>query len=220
MLHYGWMNRPASPQLHAVIGDLVGSREQASRAEAQQHLTAALAVANEMVEAEQPLEPTIGDELQGVYADLPSAMLATVLVRLALPESMDCRFGIGVGDLEIVGESNYGLTQDGPAWWSARQAVDTAKDRSRQIPGLRTWIVRDDTTEAPDMAQAYLLVRDDLVSGFDGRQRRIALGQLRGRTVTQLAADEGISPSAVSQRHRAGVGALIESIAQASGGAA
>ncbi|MFC5678219.1 SatD family protein [Aeromicrobium endophyticum] len=214
------MNRPASPQLHAVIGDLVGSREQASRSEAQRHLTTALAVANEMVDAEQPLEPTIGDELQGVYADLSSAMLATVLVRLALPESMDCRFGIGVGGIEIVGESNYGLTQDGPAWWSARQAVDTAKDRSRQLPGLRTWIVRDDTTEAPDMAQAYLLVRDDLVSGFDGRQRRIALGQLRGRSLTQLAADEGISPSAVSQRHRAGIGALLESIAQASGGTA
>ena len=206
--------------MYAVIGDLVGSREQPSRTQAQEQLLEALTLVNDRVPAVQPLEPTIGDELQGVYADLPSAMLATVLVRLALPESMDCRFGIGVGDLEIVGESNYGLTQDGPAWWSARQAVDTAKDRSRQIPGLRTWIVRDDTTEAPDMAQAYLLVRDDLVSGFDGRQRRIALGQLRGRTVTQLAADEGISPSAVSQRHRAGIGALLESIAQASGGTA
>jgi hypothetical protein len=217
MLHYDEMNRPASPPRHAVICDLVGSRAQASRAEAQRHLLTALAVVNDMVVAEQPLEPTIGDELQGVYADLPSAMLATVLVRLALPETMDCRFGIGVGELEIVGESTYGLTQDGPAWWSARRAVDTAKDRSRQLPGLRTCIVRDDTTEGPDMAQAYLLVRDELVSGFDGRQRRIALGELQGRTLSQLAADEGISPSAVSQRHRAGIAALLASIAQSSG---
>lgn len=205
------MNRDASPR-YAVIGDLVGSRDQPSRAEAQRSLRTALDTANDViVSAVQPLEPTIGDELQGVYDDLHDALLATVLVRLALPETMDCRFGIGVGTLEIVGASNYGLTQDGPAWWSARTAIDTAKDKSRHLPGLRTWIVRDEM-EGPDMANAYLLVRDELVSGFDARQRRIALGAVQGRTRTQLAEQEGISVSAVSQRHRAGIGALIESI--------
>lgn len=207
------MNRDASSLLHAVIGDLVGSREQASRASTQQHLLDALAVVNELVPAVQPLEPTIGDELQGVYDDLHDALKATVLVRLALPESMDCRFGIGVGPIEIVGESAYGLTQDGPAWWSAREAIDIAKDRRRHFPGLRTWIVRE-ATEGPDMTHAYLLVRDELVSDFDGRQRRIALGQVRGRSLSQLADEEGISASAVSQRHRAGIGALLESIGQ------
>ena len=207
------MNRDASSR-YAVIGDLVGSRDQPSRAEAQRSLQGALDTVNQQVaSALQPLEPTIGDELQGVYDDLHDALLATVLVRLALPDTMDCRFGIGVGTLEIVGTSNYGLTQDGPAWWSARTAIDTAKDKSRHLPGLRTWIVRDETEE-PDMVNAYLLMRDELVSGFDARQRRIALGAVQGRTRTQLAEQEGISVSAVSQRHRAGIGALIESIDQ------
>ena len=207
------MNRDASSR-YAVIGDLVGSRDQPSRAEAQRSLQGALDTVNQQVaSALQPLEPTIGDELQGVYDDLHDALLATVLVRLALPDTMDCRFGIGVGTLEIVGTSNYGLTQDGPAWWSARTAIDTAKDKSRHLPGLRTWIVRDETEE-PDMVNAYLLMRDELVSGFDARQRRIALGAVQGRTRTQLAEQEGISVSAVSQRPRAGLGALIESIAQ------
>ena len=207
------MNRDASSR-YAVIGDLVGSRGQPSRAEAQRSLQGALDTVNQQVaSAVQPLEPTIGDELQGVYDDLHDALLATVLVRLALPDTMDCRFGIGVGTLEIVGTSNYGLTQDGPAWWSARTAIDTAKDKSRHLPGLRTWIVRDETEE-PDMVNAYLLMRDELVSGFDARQRRIALGAVQGRTRTQLAEQEGISVSAVSQRHRAGIGALIESIDQ------
>ena len=205
------MNRDTSSR-YAVIGDLVGSRDQPSRADAQRSLQGALDTVNrEVASALQPLEPTIGDELQGVYEDLHDALLATVLVRLALPDTMDCRFGIGVGTLEIVGASNYGLTQDGPAWWSARTAIDAAKDKSRHLPGLRTWIVRDGTEE-PDMANAYLLMRDELVSGFDARQRRIALGVVQGRTRTQLAEQEGISVSAVSQRHRAGIGALIESI--------
>jgi len=206
------MNQIASPRF-AVIGDLVGSREQPSRTEAQQSLLSALAVVNALLPASQPLEPTIGDELQAVYDDLHDALYATVLVRLALPESMDCRFGIGVGDLEIVGASNYGLTQDGQAWWLARDAIDTAKAKGRQLPGLRTWLKRE-RSEGGDIVNSYLLVRDELVSDFDGRQRRIALAELHGKSLSQIADDEGISTSAVSQRHRAGIGALLESIGQ------
>ncbi len=198
---------------YAVIGDLVGSREQPSRSRAQEQLIEALALVNDRIPAVQPLEPTIGDELQAVYDDLPDALYATVLVRLALPEGMDCRFGIGVGHLEVVGASAYGLTQDGQAWWSAREAIDRAKARGRQVPGLRTQIVRDDS-QGGDIVNAYLLCRDTIVSDFDGRQRRIALGVLDGRTLAQIAETEGISTSAVSQRHRAGVSVLVESIAE------
>lgn len=212
------MNQDASPR-YAVIGDLVGSRQQPSRRRAQEHLLAALEVVNRLVPAVQPLEPTIGDELQGVYEELHEALAATVLVRLALPESMDCRFGIGVGAVEIVGASHYGLTQDGQAWWSARDAIDMAKAKVRQLPGLRTWLVRDGSQEG-DVVNAYLLVRDQLVSGFDGRQRRIALGEVHGKSLAQIAEEEGISASAVSQRHRGGINVLLESLAQVSAGPA
>lgn len=206
------MNQNAS-LFHAVIGDLVGSREQPSRARTQEQLLAALAEVNDRISAVQPLEPTIGDELQGVYANLHDALYATALVRLALPESMDCRFGIGVGHLEIVGTSAYGLTQDGPAWWSAREAIDTTKAKRRHFPGLRTRIVRPDQ-EKGDVVNAYLLCRDTIISDFDARQRRIALGVLDGKTLATIAEDEGISTSAVSQRHRAGISVLVESISE------
>lgn len=196
-----------------MIGDLVGSRQQESRAEAQQQLLAALDLVNQRVPAIQKLEPTIGDELQGVYGSLHDALYATVLVRLALPEGMDCRFGIGAGKVEIVGSSAYGLTQDGQAWWSAREAIDDAKARGRSFPGLRTRIVREGSDKG-DVVNAYLLCRDTLVSDFDGRQRRIALGVLDGKKLAQIADDEGISTSAVSQRHRSGVNVLVESIAE------
>src|SRR4051794_13409515 len=120
---------------YAVIGDLVGSRQQTSRAGVQKQLLAALDVVNtRLPSAVQKLEPTIGDELQGVYATLHDALYATVLVRLALPEAMDCRFGVGVGELEIVGSSAYGLIQDGQAWWSARKAIDDAESRGSRFP--------------------------------------------------------------------------------------
>lgn len=198
---------------YAVIGDLVGSRRHASRRDVQQALLTALAQANRLVTALQPLEPTIGDEFQSLHASLHDALLATALVRLALPEELDARFGVGVGEIEIVGTSAYGLTQDGPAWWAAREAVVEVEERQRSMPHLRTRVVRPGA-EGPELANAYLECRDFIVSGFDGRQRRIALGMLSGRTAAQVAAEEGISASAVSQRiRRSGIRALTESVA-------
>ena len=125
----------------AVIGDLVASRTADSRAGAQQALITALRRVNGLVAHDQSLEPTIGDEFQSTHESVADALRAAVLVRCALPEGMDARCGIGIGSLEIVGESAYGLTQDGPAWWAARTAVDEVKSRQRRLPALRTWVV-------------------------------------------------------------------------------
>lgn len=213
---------PSSRVVHAVIGDVVGSREHASRRAVQEALLGALAAADRGVTSMQRLEPTIGDEFQSVHAELADALLVTVLVRLALPEELDVRFGIGIGTLEVVGSSPYGLTQDGPAWWAARQAVVEVEERQRSMPHLRTRLVRppdvegdvaDGATE-PGLVNAYLETRDFIVTGFDGRLRRIAAGLLAGCTIGQIAESEGISASAVSQRvRRGGVRALTESIA-------
>ncbi|MGJ9414296.1 SatD family protein [Aeromicrobium sp. CF4.19] len=196
---------------YAVIGDLVGSREHASRRDVQQALLEALGAANALSSAIQALEATIGDEFQSVHESLSDALRATLLVRLALPEQMDARFGIGVGPIEIVGRSAYGLTQDGPAWWGARDAIIEVKERQRTMPYLRTHVADPDATVGA-MANAYVQCRDFIVSSFDGRQRRIALGVLSGRSASQIADDEGISASAVSQRIRgSGIRAVTES---------
>lgn len=195
----------------AVIGDLVGSRRQASRAGTQDALEFALTSANEHVPSVQPLEPTIGDEFQGVYADVPTALLAVLVARLALPASLDARCGVGIGPIEVVGASRYGLTQDGPAWWAAREAIVDVKERERQLPGLRSQVRRHEPGAA-DAVNAYLLCRDQIVSGLDARQRRLALGVLLGRTQKELAAQEGISPSAVSQSvRRSGITTVVQS---------
>lgn len=204
----------------AVIGDLVGSRQSASRAAVQQALLTALEVMAEAVPSLQRPEPTIGDEFQAVYADLPSALRASLMVRLALPLPYDCRIGFGRGGLEIVGASAYGLTQDGPAWWAARAAIDEVKRREGgRHPGLRTWFTDGagltSTAEVVRMTQAMLLSRDDLVSRFDARQRRLVLGLMQGRSQKALAADEGISASAVSQSlRRSGAWSVLDGLDQ------
>ena len=186
-------------------------------AEVQQHLVAALAIANETTRPVQALDPTIGDEFQGVYADVGSALRASLVVRLALPADVDFRCGIGVGTLEVVGTSEYGRTQDGPAWWAARDAIVEAKRReSGQHKHLRSWFAVSEREQNgggdvdADLVNAFLLCRDELVSRLDARQRRLVLGVLRGTSQKELATSEGISPSAVSQSlRRAGAFAII-----------
>jgi hypothetical protein len=192
---------------YAVIVDLVGSRAQPDRSVAQQQLVAALAEVGDVTESLQPLAPTIGDECQGAFADLPSALRAALLLRLLLPDPLDCRFGIGAGTWQSVGRSDYGPMQDGSGWWSAREAIVEAKNREmRRNRTLRSWYVLAD--DAPDGAppasvvNALLLCRDEIVTGMGERSRRLLLGLLRGRTQVELAADEGISQSAVSQNLR------------------
>jgi hypothetical protein len=194
--------------------DLVGSRRQPDRAEAQRQLVEALVQVNSAVPAEQPLAPTVGDECQGVYLDVPSALLATLLLRLVVSEPLDCRFGIGVGRSLSIGQGDHGPMLDGTAWWSARDAIVEAKRREDgKHKLLRTWYaVGDGESQVSDpiLINAYLLGRDQLVSGMNARSRRLLLGLLNGRTQVQLAAAENISQSAVSQNlQRSGALAVL-----------
>lgn len=201
----------------AVIVDLVGSRKQPDRAAAQQDFVAALAEVNEIVPALQPLAATIGDESQAAYVDLSAALQATLLLRLALPHPLDCRFGLGAGTWQSVGRSDYGPMQDGPAWWAARDAIVEAKAREvRRHRSLRSWygVAEGRAGDFPPvgLTNALLMCRDEIVSGMNDRSRRLALGLLKGRTQVELANAEGISQSAVSQNlQRNGALALLGS---------
>jgi hypothetical protein len=187
-----------------LIGDVVGSRQHADRRGMQRELEAVLESTNAAIPAVQPLAPTIGDEFQAAFADVQTAVVATLRLRLGLPEELDCRFGLGAGTYERVGRSQYGVMQDGPAWWAARDAIVIAKNREkRKNKTLRTWYAVAESGE-DDMSQAgfvnaLLLCRDQIVSDMNARQRRLLLGLLDGRTQAALAASEGVSESAVSQ---------------------
>lgn len=201
----------------AVIADIVGSRSLPDRAAAQRALEETIArVERDVPLAERPLTATVGDELQGVYPSLDAAMAALLLVRLALPDDLDCRFGIGIGAHRDV-PSRVGTLAEGPGWWAAREAIDAIHAaQARTIPGARTWVVAD-AGAAMDVriANAYLLARDHLVTAMTARTRRLAYGRMLGATQSELAAAEGITQSAVSQAlGAAGVAALVEGYAQ------
>jgi DNA-binding CsgD family transcriptional regulator len=188
--------------MFALIGDLVGSRSVPDRAAVHDALVTALDAANELVEAEQPLEPTVGDEFQGAYARLSDAGLAALVVRLHLLPVVDARAGIGLGEAETFDATRVPRVQDGPAWWAAREALEhLGRPRSA---GLRTWYVG----EGASAENAYLLARDALVDRLNERSHRMLALALAGRTQREVAEAEGVSPSAVSQAFARGIAAV------------
>jgi hypothetical protein len=204
----------------AVIVDISKSRSHPDRSALQTAIADAFGRVNEIVPGLQRLEPTFGDEFQAVYADVATAIRATLLARLFLPEGVDCRFGLGEGELRTVGAGVAGAVQDGSAWWSARRAIDEARTQQYARLGfVRTWFRRDDggnddavaplPRESDALVNAYLLARDQIVGAMNPRARRLLLGQLLGSTQAQLAGAEGVTQSAVSQNlSRSGANAI------------
>lgn len=198
----------------AVIADIVGSRSMDDRAAAQAAIDdAVLRIERDLPLAERPLVPVVGDELQGTYPSLPDAMCGLLLLRLALPDGVECRYGIGVGPMGDI-PSRAGALAEGPGWWAARAAIERVHGlQSRAIPGLRTGVAAapGEDEAAVDLANAYLLSRDHLVSDMTPRTRRLAYGRLLGTTQAALAEQEGITQSAVSQAlATAGAAAVVE----------
>ena len=161
---------------------------------------------------------SIRQRLRGPAADNAAATAPGVMpvARAAAAAGFKVNV-IGVGASGVV-PSRAGDLTEGPAWWAAREAVETVHAlQERTIPGARTWIVAAEGEDEASLrlSNAYLLARDQLVSAMSERTRRLAYGRLLGQTQKELARAEGITQSAVSQAlAAAGVGALVEGARQ------
>ncbi|GAB3167072.1 SatD family protein [Myceligenerans halotolerans] len=194
--------------MFTLIGDLIGSREVPDRAAVQRTIGEILGRVNDAVDTAQLLEPTIGDEIQGGFTTIGDATLATLLIRLELAPAVDMRFGLGYGDVTVHDDDRRPLLQDGPGWWTAREAIDKLKGKHG------TWYVGpEDGGDAPDPAfvNAFLLARDALVAMLNERQHRMLLLALRGKSQRAIAQAEDITESAVSQAFARGVRAAHDS---------
>ncbi|QMU95765.1 hypothetical protein FVO59_00025 [Microbacterium esteraromaticum] len=208
----------------AVIADIVGSRQLRDRAGAQREFDETIArVEREHSLAIQPLRPTVGDEQQGVYGSLHDAMAGVLLLQLALPQGVEFRYGIGIGEIRAI-ESAHRELSDGPGWWAAREAIETVHARQeRAVPSARSWIVaargQDEVMDAQvSTGNAYLLARDAIVVRMTERERRLAYGRIGGLSQSALAEQEGITQPAVSKALRSsGASALLDGLALLTG---
>jgi hypothetical protein len=191
--------KPSASSRATLIGDVVDSRGSADRHALHRDLAAALrAVAHTAIDAPSF---TVGDEFQGSYPSVGDAIAAAWALRLAVAPEVDVRFGVGWGAVSVLDEAT-GI-QDGPGWWSARAAIEWTAEAQRQ-PGLAlvrtTYRNAGDDGPSADVVNAALMCRDHMFGSLDERSIRILRGLVSNRSKKELAADERISPSAVSQR--------------------
>lgn len=187
----------------ALLGDLVRSRSADDRASLHAGLSGVLAATNEQVAPLHRLRVTVGDEFQGVYDTVGAALVASYRIRLGLIGLSDVRFGIGVGGVAVV-DADAGI-QDGSAWWAAREAIQEVEQRADRPTHacLRTMVLTAPEVQPVSAELPVALAGLDVLLGrLDDRSRRILAGFVDGRPQRAIADDEGVSPSAVSQRVR------------------
>ncbi|GAB3067267.1 SatD family protein [Intrasporangium mesophilum] len=199
----------------ALIGDLVESRSRPDRQALHDELEAALERAQATVPALDPPVVTVGDEFQGVYRTLGDALTASFHIRALLHPDADVRFGLGRGTVTTL-DPVRGI-HDGPAYWAARDAVVTAEERAlrAQTRTSRTaYVSAVDPPGMSDAVQAALDCLDYLVGSLTTTSRSILGGLMQGHSQHDIAAREGVSPSAVSQRvRRDGIGVALDAMA-------
>lgn len=199
------------PSVATVLGDVVSSRRSADRDRLHAILAAALAAVNDELDPPGPLRVTVGDEYQGSFPDLGTALRAAWRLQWALAGEVQLRHGLGWGPVAIL--SGEPRVEDGPGWWAARDAIEAVKEAATRptTRHLRTAYRLADDVAGPEPAavNAALLCRDQMVGSLSERSRRILGGLVAGRAQAEIAEAEGVTPSAVSQRVRGdGLGVL------------
>ena len=197
----------------AIIGDIVGSRASDDRVALHESIAAALQRVNADHPVTDPAVITLGDEFQGVYATLGDALTAAFHIRARL-RPHDVRFGIGRGDIQAL-DRERGI-HDGPAYWAARDAIVEAA-RLAGKAALRTtrtvYVSAEDEPALVAAVNAALTALDQVLGSLSPVSWRILAGRLEGLTQQEIAAREGISASAVSQRVRNdGIGVAMETM--------
>lgn len=186
----------------ALIGDVVESRSHRNQGVMLERLRRALDEVNRQVPAEQRLEPTIGDEFQGLYRDVADALKANLLLKMRCKGELDVRVGIGQGKVALLVSDLAPKGQSGQAWWFARDAIDEVKKLVKGWPeGLRSRF-RSADASVEGLVNAFLVCQDQITSRMDETDARITLGLLRGVKQQDLAEELGITQSSISARQR------------------
>ena len=183
----------AQPNVVGLIGDVVGSRTAPDRAALQARLLLVLEDVNERLGGQ--LSVTLGDEFQGRYADLETAVMASLRLHLGLTGFARLRIGIGRGVLAFQQEGESPFGQDGPVWWRAREAVEQV-EAEEDI----TWTRVETGTEWDALLNSYLRMRDTVLARLDAVDAVVCSGLLDGMTQKALAEQVGLNQSSVSRR--------------------
>lgn len=191
-----------SEAIVAVIGDVVGSRDHEDQSGMLAMLHEALQDPSIGVGILEPFRATVGDEFQATFSDFVSAFRSVILLRLLLAGRLDLRFGFGLGQEEVHGGGQGAEVRSGPAWWSAREAIEEVESVGNRHRWPRRVRMRfqGEAKQKRRLINALLVCVDEIVGRMDERDLRVTQGLLQGLQQEEIAEQLGISQGSVARR--------------------
>lgn len=118
---------------------------------------------------------TLGDEFQGILS-LPNHIMEIIhYIKKHMPVSI--RFGIGFGDISTDINMDAAIGADGPAFYAARNAVNSLHDSERKLKGRSSDVKiefynMDDRFLLKESVNALLSLTKIIEYGWNENQRR------------------------------------------------
>ena len=119
---------------YAIIGDIINSKKIDDRYEIQEKFAKILKHVNSNYkdDIEADFLITLGDEFQGLLKNSKSILEIIKRVQREM-YPVKLRFGIGIGDISTKIDKKAAIGADGPAFYAAREMIDSLHKQEKQI---------------------------------------------------------------------------------------
>lgn len=188
----------------AVIGDIKNSRKIGNRDGVQEKLKKVLLDINKKYSNDiaSKFTITLGDEFQGLLHDGENVMdIISEIERKMYP--IKIRFGIGIGEITTVIDSERAIGADGPGYYKAREAIEFLKqnEKKKQSGKPDTRIESDGEKQGTvELLNAILSLTTAVKRSWSDRQRQTVWDMLEHRDSQSDAAERlGIKQSSVQK---------------------
>ncbi|NCB72041.1 MAG: hypothetical protein EOM45_09755 [Clostridia bacterium] len=193
-------------QYYALIGDLQGSRKSQDRKALQELLQKTLEGLNkrysDLIAAS--LMVNAGDAFQGLF--FPSAPLLEICdrIRYALLNHSNVRIGIGYGAIDTAIERNLSILCDGPAFWSAKEALSEVVEQDYYRTRTMAFCMSDAHPHMIEtLVNQVLVLQDQVSSKWKNTQLELARHYLLTHgfekvSQTRLAKEMGLSTQQIN----------------------
>ncbi|AEV28720.1 hypothetical protein SpiGrapes_0894 [Sphaerochaeta pleomorpha str. Grapes] len=189
-------------QYFVILGDVVKSRDIPDRAKFQTHFIETMDFVNKRFKDSlvSSLMVNSGDSFQGIFGSHAPLLQICDVLRFSLSAYCTVRLGLGLGEITTAIDPKSSILCDGPAFWNAREALDSLYDEN-YYQTLTAKIIfpakRGDLTQ--ELVNQSFLLGDQLVHGWKKRQLELATFQILQHGFekvpqVQLASEMKISP--------------------------
>lgn len=188
----------------AIIGDIKQSKTIENRREVQEKLKSALDEINKnhSDDIASKFSITLGDEFQGLLRNGKNTMDIITEIEMEM-YPVEIRFGVGIGAITTDVNKEMSLGADGPAYYNARNAIETLKDdeKKRQTDAAYIRLETDgDNIATTIMINTIMTLLTVIKDSWSDRQREIIWDMLKHQdSQTDVAKRFKINQSSVQK---------------------